>query len=168
MRPAALGPAGERRDEPVRQDAVELVEIRLEEVGHDDLPRVGALVPADALESAGIAWGIVTNKSQRFTLPLMDALGYARRAACIVSGDSSPRAKPHAHPMLLACTLAGTPPSAGFFVGDDIRDIAAGRAAGMRTIAASYGYLGDGGPVATWGADHDAAHPGDIHRFVLP
>lgn len=122
----------------------------------------------DALEARQIAWGIVTNKSQRFTLPLMDALGYARRAACIVSGDSSPRAKPHASPMLLACSLAGIAPEACVFVGDDIRDIAAGRAARMTTVAALYGYLGDGGPVAEWGADHHAAHPDDIGRLALP
>ena len=122
----------------------------------------------DALEARQIAWGIVTNKSQRFTLPLMDALGYARRAACIVSGDSSPRAKPHASPMLLASALAGVAPETCAFVGDDIRDIAAGRAARMTTIAVLYGYLGDGGPVADWDADHHAAHPDDIGRFVLP
>ena len=127
---------------------------------------IAALV--DALEERNIPWGIVTNKSQRFTLPLMEALGYARRAACIVSGDSSPRAKPHASPMLLACALAGITPEACIFVGDDIRDITAGRAARMTTVAALYGYLGDSGPVNDWGADHHAAHPDDIARVVLP
>ena len=127
---------------------------------------IAALV--DALEERNIPWGIVTNKSQRFTLPLMEALGYARRAACIVSGDSSPRAKPHASPMLLACALAGITPEACIFVGDDIRDITAGRAARMTTVAALYGYLGDSGPVNDWGADHHATHPDDIARVVLP
>ena len=122
----------------------------------------------EQLEGQDIAWGIVTNKSQRFTLPLMDALGYARRAACIVSGDSSQRPKPHANPMLLACSLTGVAPADCFFVGDDVRDIAAGRAAGMTTVAALYGYLGDGGPVSEWGADHHAAHPDDIGRITLP
>lgn len=122
----------------------------------------------EALEAAGIAWGIVTNKSQRFTLPLMESLGYARRADCIVSGDSASRAKPYAHPLHLACALTGTAPEAGFFVGDDIRDIAAGRAAGMRTIAALYGYLGDSGPADTWGADHQAAEAADLSAILLP
>jgi N-acetyl-D-muramate 6-phosphate phosphatase len=126
---------------------------------------IGELV--DALESAGIAWGIVTNKSQRFTLPLMDALGYARRAACIVSGDSAPRAKPHANPMLLACALAETDPEKSVFIGDDIRDIAAGRTVGMTTIAATYGYLGDGGPVEHWGADHLASTPTEITSILF-
>jgi len=67
----------------------------------------GMATLVDDLESHGIAWGIVTNKSQRFTAPLMESLGYARRAACIVSGDSASRPKPHAHPMHLACALAG-------------------------------------------------------------
>ena len=121
---------------------------------------VDALV--DELEKNGIAWGIVTNKSQRFTLPLMESLGYARRAACIVSGDSAPRAKPHARPMHLACALADCQAQHTFFVGDDRRDILAGQAAGMVTIAAAYGYLGDSGPVEHWGADHRVDHAGEI------
>jgi phosphoglycolate phosphatase len=114
------------------------------------------------LEANGIAWGIVTNKSQRFTLPLMETLGYARRADCIVCGDSSLRAKPHAHPMHLACALAGCAPQRTFFVGDDLRDIQAGQAAGMITVAAAYGYLGDSGPVEHWGADHRINHASEI------
>lgn len=116
----------------------------------------------DCLESHGIAWGIVTNKSQRFTAPLMESLGYARRAACIVSGDSAPRPKPHAHPMHLACALAGCQPHTTLFVGDDLRDIQAGQAAGMVTVAAAYGYLGDGGPIESWLADHYVSHPSQI------
>lgn len=128
-------------------------------------PGIGELV--ERLENRGIAWGIVTNKSQRFTLPVMETLGYARRAACIVSGDSAPRAKPFAHPMHLACALTGTQADRSFFVGDDIRDIQAGHAAGMTTIAAAYGYLGDGGPVEQWGADHLADYPDRIAAIVL-
>lgn len=125
-------------------------------------PFEGIDVLVAALEARGIAWGIVTNKSQRFTLPLMEALGYARRAACIVSGDASPRAKPHAHPMYLACALAGCAPQNTFFVGDDLRDILAGQAAGMTTVAAAYGYLGDSGPIEHWGADHRIDHASEI------
>lgn len=119
------------------------------------------------LEARGIPWGIVTNKSQRFTLPLMEALGYARRAACIVSGDSSSRAKPHARPMHLACALAGCRPEHTLFVGDDLRDIQAGQAAGMITVAAAYGYLGDSGPVDRWGADHRVGHAAEIARLAI-
>lgn len=116
----------------------------------------------ERIETSGLTWGIVTNKSQRFTLPLMEALGYRHRAACLVSGDSSPRAKPHASPMLLACALAGCDPRRTLYVGDDRRDIDAGRAAGMTTVVATYGYLGDGGPPASWGADHLADDPAAI------
>jgi phosphoglycolate phosphatase len=92
----------------------------------------------------------------------MESLGYARRAACIVSGDSASRPKPHAHPMHLACALAGCQPHKTLFVGDDLRDIQAGQAAGMVTVAATYGYLGDGGPIDSWNADHYVNHPGEI------
>ena len=106
------------------------------------------------LDRDGTPWGIVTNKRQRFTLPLLRQLDIDRRAACIVSGDSAARAKPHANPMLLACALVGCPPEHTWYVGDDRRDIVAGRTAGMRTIAVRYGYLGDGPDIDQWGADH--------------
>lgn len=128
-------------------------------------PGIAPLI--DELEARDIAWGIVTNKSQRFTVPLMAALGYARRADCIISGDSSTRAKPHARPMHLACALAGSAPERTWFVGDDLRDIQAGKAAGMRTVAAAYGYLGDSGPVAHWGADHAVDQASDIARVIF-
>ncbi|MBI2308516.1 MAG: phosphoglycolate phosphatase [Rhodocyclales bacterium] len=125
---------------------------------------VAALI--EALEQRRLRWGIVTNKSQRFTLPLMQQLGYARRAACLISGDSSPRTKPHPQPMLLACAVAGCAPERTLYVGDDRRDIDAGRAAGMVTIAVRYGYLGDSGPIEDWGADHLVDHPDAIATLL--
>lgn len=125
---------------------------------------IGELV--EMLETSGLRWGIVTNKSQRFTLPLMHGLGYARRAACLVSGDSSPRAKPWPQPMLLACAVAGCLPERTLYVGDDRRDIDAGRAVGMTTVAVSYGYLGDCGPIGEWGADHLVDHPDAIAALL--
>jgi phosphoglycolate phosphatase len=116
----------------------------------------------DALETRAIPWGIVTNKSQRFTLLLADALGLRDRAACIVSGDSSPRPKPDAAPLLMACSLIGSVPADAIYVGDDVRDIDSGKAAGMRTVAAAYGYLGNGLPVTAWGADCIVATPAGI------
>jgi 2-phosphoglycolate phosphatase len=107
----------------------------------------------DALDARVIPWGIVTNKTQRFTLTLAEALGLRWRAACIVSGDSSPRPKPDASPLLLAAGVVGAMPAETLYVGDDLRDIHAGKAAGMGTVAAAYGYLGDGLPIAEWGAD---------------
>lgn len=114
------------------------------------------------LDERGVCWGIVTNKMQRFTLPLVEGLGLRQRAACIVSGDTSPRAKPYPEPLLLACIAAQVQPSRSLYVGDDLRDIMAGRAAGLGTVAAAYGYLGLAAPPSSWQADAVIAHPGEI------
>ncbi|MDS4073014.1 MAG: HAD-IA family hydrolase [Defluviicoccus sp.] len=118
------------------------------------------------LEQRGTKWGIVTNKSQRFTLPLVAQLGYDRRAACIVSGDSAPRPKPHPQPLLLASRITQCAPEHCLYVGDDVRDVVAGRAAGMTTVAVTYGYLGVGQPVESWGADSVVDHPSEILHLV--
>jgi len=114
------------------------------------------------LDERGIRWGIVTNKMQRFTLPLVEGLGLRQRAACIISGDSSPRAKPHPDPLLLGCIAAQVPPSRSLYVGDDLRDIEAGRSAGLGTVAAAYGYLGVATPIEAWQADVVVTQPGQI------
>lgn len=118
------------------------------------------------LEESGSPWGIVTNKAQRFTLPLLAELGYEKRAACIVSGDSARRAKPAPHPMQLACNLIARTPERCVYVGDDVRDIQAGRAVRMTTVAVRYGYLGDGEPIDAWGADHLVDHAEEIIALV--
>ena len=115
-----------------------------------------------SLERRGSPWGIITNKAQRFTLPLLAQLGYAKRAACVVSGDSARRAKPAPQPMRLACTLIDKEPERCLYVGDDLRDIQAGRAVGMVTVAVRYGYLGAGDPIDAWGADHLVDHAEQI------
>jgi len=116
----------------------------------------------DELDARGIPWGIVTNKSQRFAIPLMEGLGLRQRSVCIVCGDSTQRAKPHAHPMRLASAVLGIASADCLYVGDDERDVISGRAAGMRTVVAAWGYLGDGKPPAAWGADAIAAAPREI------
>lgn len=116
----------------------------------------------DALEAAAIPWGVVTNKPHRFTVPLLESLGLAHRAACIVSGDSTPNPKPAPDPLLLACNLIASAPQRTLYVGDDLRDIDAGRAAGMPTVAAAWGYLGLDTPVTEWGADWIADTPGEV------
>lgn len=127
-------------------------------------PGIDALV--SDLEARGVPWGIVTNKTQRFTLPLLEQLGYAKRAACIVSGDSAPRPKPAPDPMLLACRLIERLPASCIYVGDDLRDVQAGHAAGMKTIAVRYGYLGDGVSIEAWGADHLVDHASEIAALI--
>jgi phosphoglycolate phosphatase len=120
-------------------------------------PGVAELV--DALGGRGLRWGVVTNKSARFTDPLTRAIGLFATAGTIVSGDTTPHFKPHPAPLLAAARGLGIAPQACVYVGDDERDILAGRAAGMRTIAAAYGYLGEPAEAARWGADAIIASP---------
>ncbi len=116
----------------------------------------------DALDQRGIAWGIVTNKATRFAAPLATALQLHPRAATLVAGDTTAHAKPHPEPLLEAARRLGVDPTACAYVGDDPRDVQAGRAAGMRTVAAAWGYLGLGEPVDAWGADHVIQEPGEL------
>lgn len=104
------------------------------------------------LERRNIKWGIVTNKPHRYTLPLMQALGYAERAACLISGDTCARAKPYPDPLLKACELIGVAPDQCLYLGDDLRDMQAANAAAMRGIIARYGYIGDDAQLDSWGA----------------
>jgi len=113
----------------------------------------------DALEQRRMPWGIVTNKFSRFTGPVVSALALADRASTVVSGDTTPHAKPHPAPLLHAAAELRVPPSRCIYVGDDLRDIVAGNAAGMPTIVAEYGYMGNGGTSDTWPATGWIADP---------
>ena len=104
------------------------------------------------LEASGLRWGIVTNKAAFLTDDLLQRIGWSTRAAAVVCGDTLPVKKPDPAPVLLACERAGLVPGQCLFVGDDRRDVQAGAAAGLFTVAASWGYL-DGGDPRTWGAD---------------
>jgi 2-phosphoglycolate phosphatase len=107
----------------------------------------------DRLDAEGLCWGIVTNKAERFTFPIVDGLGLRSRAAVVVCGDSTPHSKPHPAPLLEAARRVGAEAGRCVYVGDDERDVQAGRAAGMVTLAAAWGYLGQGEPIDAWGAD---------------
>ena len=98
-------------------------------------------------------WGVVTNKAARFTVPLTQAIPLFSTAETIISGDTTLHAKPHPAPLLEAARQLGLPPARCLYVGDDERDIVAGRAAGMSTVAAAYGYLGTTGDILRWNAD---------------
>lgn len=119
-------------------------------------PGVAELV--EALERRSIRWGIVTNKSTRFAEPLVPLLGIS--PACLICGDSTPHLKPHPAPLLLAAEQLGLPPPACIYAGDDLRDMQAARAAGMRAIAVDWGYHGTDtvGPAA-WNANAVISHP---------
>jgi phosphoglycolate phosphatase len=119
----------------------------------------------DALEARGLTWGIVTNKAERFALPLMRLLGYGTRAACVIGGDTTGKLKPHPDPLYAAARAVQIAPEHCLYVGDDERDVLAGRAAGMKTIAVRYGYLNGSNP-ATWGADAIVDQPHEIINFV--
>lgn len=118
-------------------------------------------VPAllGSLEQRQLPWGVVTNKSQRFTNPLTQSMPLFASAGAVVSGDTTPHAKPHPAPLLEAAKRLGVDPRACIYVGDDERDIIAGRAAGMRTVAATYGYLGSQLETAAWQADAEIKSP---------
>lgn len=116
----------------------------------------------EQLETRGVPWGIVTNKPARYTHPLIAALGLETRSACVVGGDTAARPKPFPDPLLHACAEVNVEPTRCLYVGDDIRDIAAGKAAGMTTLAAAYGYLGTNDPIGTWGAHSIIRHPLDV------
>ena len=105
-----------------------------------------------SLQAAGLRWGVVTNKSKRFTEPLTRGMPLFSSAGAIVSGDTTPHAKPHPAPLLEAAQRLGVAPAHCLYVGDDERDIQAGHAAGMGTVAADYGYLGEIADTSSWGA----------------
>lgn len=119
-----------------------------------------------ALEAAALPWGIVTNKALRFAEPVVGGVGLRERAAVLIGGDSTPHAKPHPAPLLAAAGHIGIAPERCVYVGDDHRDVVAGRAAGMATLAAAWGYLGAGEPIHAWGADAVIAEPAALLHWL--
>ena len=120
----------------------------------------------DALELQGIPWGVVTNKSKRFTEPLAQQMPLLFGAQAIVSGDTTPHSKPHPAPLLEAATRMQADPGTCVYVGDDERDVIAGKAAGMKTVAACYGYLGSGADVDAWNADAKINSPLELLKLL--
>ena len=120
------------------------------------------------LDGAKLPWGIVTNKSERFTNPLIELMGLSQRTVSTVSGDTTPHSKPHPEPILHAARIAKIDPGKSIYVGDDIRDIVAGKAAGMKTVAAAYGYCGCEQPPEAWGADFIIQTPQELLQIIFP
>src|SRR3954468_1320307 len=120
----------------------------------------------DGLEARGLRWGIVTNKLARYTRPVVAALGLDARAGAIVSGDTTAHPKPHPAPLLHAARMLDVNAEQCVYVGDDLRDILAGNAAGMPTIAAEYGYLGEAGCADDWPASGWIANPLDLLNWL--
>lgn len=114
------------------------------------------------LVTLGLRWGVVTNKAMRFTGPLTRGMSLFATAAAVVAGDSTPHAKPHPAPLLEAARQLDLSPSQCIYVGDDERDVVAGLAAGMGTVAARYGYLGSNADASLWGAHAHIENPLDL------
>lgn len=132
----------------------------------DTQPFDGVPALIGTLRQQGRTWGVVTNKASRFTRPLTAAIGLFQTAVAIISGDTTAHAKPHPAPLQEALRQAGVPPHEALYVGDDLRDIQAGRAAGMPTVAARYGYLGAGADVTRWQADAIIDHPLQLLKLL--
>jgi phosphoglycolate phosphatase len=129
----------------------------------DGVPRL----IADLL-AGSVRWGVVTNKSERFALPLTAAMPLFASAGAIVGGDTTPFSKPHPEPLMEAARRLNVEPKHCLYVGDDERDILAGKAAGMGTVAATYGYLGRASDVAAWQADAQINSPAELLQLLSP
>ena len=154
---------GDERYDALRQ---QFLEFYAAEICVDTRLFEGMAELLDQLDQDRVPWGVVTNKAERYTLPLLQGLHLAERAACIVSGDSAPRPKPAPDPLLLASAIAGAVPGHCLYVGDDLRDMLSARAAGMGAAAAAWGYLGDDLPLEEWGADAILQAPADLSGLL--
>lgn len=143
-----------------------LLEVYRANLTRETRPFPGIAELLERLEADGRSWGVVTNKPAWLTEPLLDQLGLLTRAAAVVSGDTITPNKPHPAPLLHACRTAGSQPGQCLYVGDAERDIQAGRAAGMHTLVARFGYLADTDDPAAWGADGLIEDPKEILEFV--
>jgi len=118
------------------------------------------------IENQQMCWGVVTNKPGWLTDSLMQQIGLSERAACVVSGDTTKNRKPHPEPMYLACKQADSHPQNCIYIGDALRDIQAGNNAGMRSVVANYGYIGEWENIAEWGADFVVEAPLEIINLL--
>ena len=140
-------------DDNFPRRAAQFLPIYAQRLCRDTRLFAGMATLLNALDHAEIPWGVVTNKPARFTEPLLDALNLSTRAACIVSGDSTHNPKPAPDPLLLGCKIIGCATARTLYVGDDLRDIQAARAATMPAAAAAWGYLGIDTRIEDWQAD---------------
>ena len=129
-------------------------------------PFDGAEALLQALARHGVPWGVVTNKSSRFVTPLLATMPMFTTASALVCGDTTPHTKPHPAPLHEAMRQIGVRPEQCVYVGDDERDMVAGRAAGMATVAARYGYLGAGAVVERWPADAVINSPSELLKIL--
>ena len=161
---AGFGAAGNARDfERLR---LRLLELYATVLAQATVPFAGVPEVLTTLEARGLPWGIVTNKPGWLTTPLVAALGLGQRAACVIAGDTTPRAKPYPDALLAAAAALDIAPIDCLYVGDAERDIEAARAAGMAVLVALYGYIGSDDFPARWGGDGSIACPRDLLAWL--
>lgn len=144
----------------------EFLDYYTERLCHDTRLFPGVENLLDHLAQRKLPWGIVTNKPSRFAHPLIEQLGLTHRAVCVICGDETAHTKPHPEPLLTASHKIATHPSHCIYVGDDVRDVQASHAAGMQSIVARYGYLGNDQPPEKWGAHFLINHPEELLAYV--
>lgn len=149
--------------EPLRQ---QLLQVYANDIAKKTCLFPGMMELLNSIESAGMNWGVVTNKPAWLTEPLLEALRLSQRAVSIVSGDTLQERKPHPSPLLYACEQAGSQGFECVYVGDAERDIVAGNKAGMKTVVALFGYIGSEDQPDTWGADALLESPQAISKWL--
>jgi len=145
----------------------EYVERYAERLCEESTVFAGLELLLEQLEDAGCPWGVVTNKPEHLTNPLLEQLGLANRSACAISGDTLPVRKPEPEPLLLGCDIAGVEVHRSIYIGDAARDIEAGLRARAATIAAGYGYITEDDDPREWGADIIAVDTEELTQIVL-
>ena len=154
-------------DEEGRHSLIdEYIERYADRLCEDSTVFAGLDVLLDSLDLAGCPWGVVTNKPERLTNPLLEQLGLASRSVCAISGDTLAVRKPEPAPLLLGCDIAGVEPHRTIYVGDAARDIEAGLRAGAATVAAGYGYITEDDDAREWGADMIATTADELSQII--
>jgi 2-phosphoglycolate phosphatase len=121
----------------------------------------------DELEARSIPWGIVTNKPEWLTHPLLEQLDLAQRSGVVIGGDTLAQRKPHPLPLQIAAERLRVSCNNCIYVGDDERDIIAGKAASMKTLVAAYGYIEDAADIVAWDADGVVDLPYNLLKHPL-
>lgn len=143
-----------------------LLDLYLAHLAKHTVPFPGIEKLLNQLAEYGIAWGVVTNKPSAYTIPLLQAFAHLPTPGAIICPDDVTNRKPDPEPILLACKRIGCEPSEAIYVGDHVRDIQAGRAAGMPTVACSYGYVDSGDDPESWNADHLIHNASEIWPLI--
>lgn len=153
-------------DPDFEQRRLRLLELYAQVLAQAAVPFAGVEEVLATLEGRALPWGIVTNKPGWLTMPLLAALGLDQRAACIICGDSTPRAKPYPDPLLAAASTLALDPADCLYVGDAERDVEAARAAGMAVLVALYGYIGVDEHPEHWGGDGSITCARDLLAWI--